>query len=148
MPTNSPQLPPESAATNSADNPLPLTFPKRLRLLKSDEFDRVFAGRCSAADKVLVVYALPVGLEHPRLGLVVSRKVGKAVRRNTWKRLLREAFRLHQHELPPLDLVCLPRLRERPTFAAVSASFLRLASKAEAKVQRSGLTPSDRPTSE
>lgn len=43
-----------------------------------------------------------------RLGIVASRRVGNAVARNRAKRLLREVFRLHRHELPDgLDLVAI-----------------------------------------
>lgn len=43
-----------------------------------------------------------------RLGIVASRRVGNAVARNRAKRLLRELFRLHRHELPDgLDLVAI-----------------------------------------
>lgn len=98
-------------------------FPKTHRLLSSEDFDRVFAARKSRSDKRLVVYLLPNGLGHPRLGLVVSRKVGGAVVRNRWKRLLREAFRLNQHELPPLDIVCLPRPKHTPTLESLSESL-------------------------
>jgi len=45
-----------------------------------------------------------------RLGVVVSKKVGGAVVRNRVKRLLRETFRAHRHELSqPLDLVLVAR---------------------------------------
>ena len=45
-----------------------------------------------------------------RLGVVVSSKVGGAVARSRARRLLRESFRLHRHELArPVDLVLVAR---------------------------------------
>ena len=42
----------------------------------------------------------------PRLGLAVStRAAGTAVERNRLRRIIRESFRLRQHELPPVDIV-------------------------------------------
>ena len=59
-------------------------FPKSRRLLKTAEFDRVFARRRAASDGVLVLYACDNDLEHSRLGLVVSKKAGNAVLRARW----------------------------------------------------------------
>jgi ribonuclease P protein component len=44
-------------------------------------------------------------LGHSRLGLAVSLKMaGSGVRRNMLRRLIRESFRLHQYQLPAVDL--------------------------------------------
>jgi ribonuclease P protein component len=51
----------------------------------------------------------PMAAGHPRLGLVVTRRLGKAVRRNRVKRLLREFFRRHQTGLPDFDLVIMAK---------------------------------------
>ncbi len=46
----------------------------------------------------------------PRLGIVVSKKAGKAIRRNHIKRRLREFFRLHKSWLPPsTDIVVIAK---------------------------------------
>jgi ribonuclease P protein component len=98
-------------------------FPKRLRLLSPKDFERVFAARVSASDSRLVLYGQANTLEHARLGLTVPRRVGGAVRRNRWKRLLREAFRLVQHELPAIDYVCVPRSTAPPELRQLMESL-------------------------
>ena len=112
-------------------------FPKSHRLLTREAFDRVFEQKCSAADHRLIVYAAPNDLDHARVGLVVSKKVGNAVARNNWKRLLREAFRLNQHDLPTShDYILLPRKDVEPELNALQRSLLQVAKRAVGKGRR------------
>jgi ribonuclease P protein component len=91
-------------------------FPKSAHLRSPADFQRVYDQRRSVSDDWLVVYGCRNGLEHTRLGLSVSRKVGGAVQRNRLRRLYREAFRLSRGELPAgLDLILIPRPPKEPT---------------------------------
>jgi len=50
----------------------------------------------------------------PRLGLAVASKTaGGSVERNRIRRVIRESFRLHQHDLPAVDIVVSARPRAR-----------------------------------
>lgn len=54
-----------------------------------------------------ILYSVPNGLEHPRLGITASRKVGGAVARIRIKRRIREIYRRwsRRSELPAVDLM-------------------------------------------
>ncbi len=101
-------------------------FPKSARLLTAREFERVFSRRCAMSDERIVLHAVLGMSAEPRLGLVVSRKVGNSVARNRWKRALREAFRLTRGELPDLDFAVIPRGRQVPEVSELQDSFRKL----------------------
>ena len=76
--------------------------PKRRRLSRSAEFERVYRQGRSKGNRYLVLYAFPREEERdgPRLGLSVGRRVGGAVERTRVKRVLREAFWEEAERLP------------------------------------------------
>lgn len=78
------------------------------------DFRRLYHRGKSAANSYLVLYASKNRLGYSRLGITVSVKLGGAVVRNRMKRLLREAYRLHERELPAgWDFVLVARSRAR-----------------------------------
>lgn len=80
------------------------------RLRASADFQRVRAARRSWAHPLMILYAAPNGGGPTRLGVSVSRRVGKAVVRNLVRRRVREAVRARLPELAPgFDLVISPR---------------------------------------
>ncbi|WP_205597736.1 ribonuclease P protein component [Paraferrimonas sp. SM1919] len=84
------------------------TFPRELRLLTPKNFQNVFSNPVRASTPELTLLAVPNKLEHPRLGLTISKKnVKLACKRNRLKRIIRESYRLHQHQLPAVDIVAI-----------------------------------------
>ena len=74
------------------------------------EFSRVFDTGSRVTSRYFTVVFAPGPAPDARLGIVASRKLGDAVRRNKAKRLIRELFRLiDKPEGLSLDLVVIPR---------------------------------------
>lgn len=83
-----------------------LTFSRELRLLAPTQFKAVFEQPLRASTPELTILARQNTIENPRLGLTVAKKhLKRAHDRNRIKRIVRESFRLKQHELPNFDFV-------------------------------------------
>jgi len=111
--------------------------PKRRRLSRSAEFERVYRQGRSKGNRFLVLYAFPresdpAHPDGPRLGLSVGRRVGGAVDRTRVKRVLREAFWEEATRLPVgSDYVVVARpealaLAEREGTAGVRTALAEL----------------------
>jgi ribonuclease P protein component len=98
-----------------------------MRLKRGSEFARLRAEGRRLTKGCLVAnwLELPAGTSS-RLGVVAGRKIGEAVVRSRAKRLLRESFRRHQHDLrQPILLVLVARESIRgKAFASVERDFL------------------------
>jgi ribonuclease P protein component len=138
------------------------TFPRRLRLQRRREFLRVQRSGAKHHTRFFLVFVAPSalrgrgpallapgvptgeaqskpsGLPPTRLGVTVTRKVGKAVKRNRIKRLVREAFRREHHALPAgLDMVWVAkRDAVDSTFEAVVHDMRALAGRLETSPHR------------
>ena len=83
-----------------------LTFSRELRLLAPVQFQAVFEDPLRASTPQLTLLSRANSVASPRLGLTVAKKhLKRAHDRNRIKRIVRESFRLKQHELPAHDFV-------------------------------------------
>ena len=77
-------------------------------LTKSEQFALVYNEGSSWANSLLVMKARPNGLSFSRYGFSVSKQIGKAVKRNRVKRLLREILRVTSLK-PGWDIIFIAR---------------------------------------
>jgi ribonuclease P protein component len=117
----------------SAETPKRLRFGRNSRLAQSRDFARVRQKGERLAQGCLIANwnKLPGGAA-PKLGIVTSKKIGGAIERSRARRLLRESFRLHQHEFAqPVELVLVARNSiAGKKFADVEKDFLAALNKA------------------
>jgi ribonuclease P protein component len=64
---------------------------------KTREFQKVYNNRVSYANRLLIMYIKENNLDHCRLGISVSKKVGNSVVRHGFSRFVRESYRLNKH---------------------------------------------------
>jgi ribonuclease P protein component len=89
-------------------------FPKSERLRKRKDFIRVETDKkFRIVTEHLIVLAAANSKNHARIGITVSKRIGSAVKRNRYKRLLREIYRRHKEIFPPgYDIVLIARKQD------------------------------------
>jgi len=96
-----------------------LTLPAQKRLRRKSDFDATYARGRRFGNGFFGVTVASNSAGVPRLGLAVAVRIaGGGVQRNRIRRIIRESFRLHQHELPSVDLVVSMRDRARTASGA------------------------------
>jgi ribonuclease P protein component len=75
------------------------SFKKEDRILKRSEFLELAGSGRKLQNEYVIVFFAPGRSDRPRLGITITRKVGRAAQRNRIKRLIREYFRLNRQHL-------------------------------------------------
>jgi ribonuclease P protein component len=86
---------------------------KKFKITRSEEYQRCYKKGSRYSTNHFIIYVFKRAPDHqgPRLGITVTKKVGKAVVRNRIKRLIREAFRLSltNGEKEDIDIVVMAK---------------------------------------
>ena len=106
---------------------------KEYRVKKSQDFDNIIRKKQSFANRQFVIYYQENKLDHMRLGISVSKKLGKAHERNRLKRYVRESFKTRKDFLKNYDIIVIVRP------AAKELPFLEFGSSIDHVLKRSKL---------
>ena len=104
---------------------------RSVTLKENHEFRRLYHKGASAVSGSMVIYCRKNRMDHNRLGITVSVKLGHAVVRNRARRRLREVFRLNSGALRQgYDFVIVARGRTlTASWKELNDTFLRLCRK-------------------
>ena len=83
---------------------------KDLRIKKNEEFSKIISQKKSISNATFVFYLSIKKQNHARVGISVSKKLGKAVVRNKIKRQIRMMFQdIFDFESYKYDVICIVR---------------------------------------
>lgn len=99
---------------------------------KNKEYRRIYSRGKSYADRYMVIYILENNSDISRFGFTVSKKIGKAVKRNRIRRILKEVCRLNLKNFPQgFDYIIIARHDIGSlSFLQIEERLLRLLKKA------------------
>lgn len=111
-------------------------FMRKIKTLKKNyEFKNVLSRGSFFVGKYVVMYVKRNNKKENHIGIAVSTKIGKAVKRNRIKRLIRESYRLNKDSLEKgFDIVFMWNKNSSYndiTYSLVNEDILRLLDKAK-----------------
>lgn len=108
------------------------SFKKISRLKSKQGFQAVYGRGRTVVDGLAVFYILSSQDSSLKIGLAAGKKLGCAVVRNRIKRMMREVFRKHQHELKQgYHIVWVARRKlAKADYKTYERVFMRLAKRA------------------
>lgn len=123
------------------ERPRPEALPKSRRLAKRREFVRVYESGRKSFSRHTVLFFAGNGLDHSRLGITATRKLGKANVRNRLKRWTREVYRRAREPLGidahAIDIVINVKPNAaKASFQEFSSDLLRLLERIAAEAAR------------
>ena len=110
------------------------SFPKSVRIQASSDFrNNKENGERIAKGCLLANWQFLPTNSFSRLGVVTSKRIGKAVIRNRARRMIRECFRLHKYEfINKIDLILIARKSiAKYSFHEVEKDFIELLKKSD-----------------
>ena len=111
---------------------------KEYRVKRSQDFDNIIRKKQSLANRQFVIYYQKNNLDHMRLGISVSKKLGKAFERNKIKRYIRETFKTRKEFVKNYDIIVIARA------GAKDMPFLEFGSSIDHVLKRSKLMKAKR----
>mgnify|MGYP002266967300 CR=1 FL=1 len=107
-----------------------LRLTRNLRVFKPFDYKAIFNHGKITIGRYWQVIARKINVPTPRLGLVISKKVHRlAVDRNRVKRIARETFRTHQHDLNHWEFVVMAKHSKSAKNSIMTHDLLHLFKK-------------------
>lgn len=75
------------------------TLPRETRIRRNGDFRRIYARGRRYGNRAGLLFVVKAARRPLRMGFVTTKKIGHAFARNRARRLMKEVYRLHRHEL-------------------------------------------------